>query len=228
MKKLFCLITIIGLFIVFTAPLAFSQDLDRKWFKMTYSAKGYVEGEESAVGSKASAKLVSYIQFVYNTAWSTTCPAGYTPQFYPFYEIHVWYHTTSGWDLSVWQGISTLAGPKTTYGLYGSPYHETTFLDNQFVWWAGFWNWLAFIQEEGGMIWADATMIIDIKRKNGQIISATFNAVACSTEIEASVGNVWGSCTLKGKLIKPESLPEGLDANGASPQFTNVDDCTAP
>ena len=41
MKKLYCLIAIIGLSMIFTAPLAFGQDLDGKWFQVTFSAKGY-------------------------------------------------------------------------------------------------------------------------------------------------------------------------------------------
>lgn len=46
MKKLYCLVAIIGLFVISMAPLAFGQDLDGKWFQVTFSVKGYEGGSD--------------------------------------------------------------------------------------------------------------------------------------------------------------------------------------
>ena len=51
MKNVYCLIAIIGLCMIFTTSLAFGQDLGGKWFQVTYSAKGYLGGDNYLVGS---------------------------------------------------------------------------------------------------------------------------------------------------------------------------------
>jgi hypothetical protein len=217
MKKLCCLIAVLGFIMIFTVPVAFCQDLDGLWFKTTVSGKGYVDDSANyAVGGKAAAKVVNYVQFVYNSAWSTACPG----QFYPFYEIHLWYPVGSGWDYEIYQGYNTFQSE--TYGLYGSPYYATIFLDKQFVMWAGYWNWLPF---QGRDFWADATMVIDIKRSSGSIKSATFNSATCSSEFLTPSGWAYGPCAIKGKLLQPEKLPAGLLAAGAGTQYTAGDTC---
>ena len=223
MKKIYCLIAITGFLMVCMSQFALCQDLDGKWFKMTFSGKGSSLENDNAVGAKkASGKVVNYIQFVYNTAWSTACPG----QFYPFYEIHVWYNLGMGWDYDVWQGKSDIGyyPSDNTFGFYGSPYRSKTFLDKQFVWWAGYWNWLPL---QDRTAWADAAIVIDIKRKDGSITTATLNGINCVAEFDATDGSyAMGSCTLKGKLIQPEDLPEGLPQTGAGPLFTDVDPCS--
>lgn len=225
MKRLFCLIAIIGLFVFFTVHVAFTQDLGGQWFKTTFSVKGNQVGNNYfSFGDKASVKTVNYLQFVYNNLWSTACPAGSTPQFYPFYEIHVWYPVGAGWGLAV----SEYIGPGTEYcnGIL-CPYKEEwvasekTFHDKQFVT-IGHGGWLTF-----GEGYADAVTVLDIKRDNGGVIkSATFKSYGCTSEF----GDGWslGSCTISGKLIKPETLPDGLDPAGIGPVFTTVDACVAP
>jgi hypothetical protein len=232
MKKLYCLIAIIGLFIVFTAPLAHAQHLNGEWFQVTFSAKGYLAGNNYfAVGDQVSVKTVNYLQFVYNDLWSTACPAGYTPQFYPFYEIHVWYPVGAGWEYYV----SDYVGPYADhcFGIL-CPYKEDwvvsekTFLDKQFVT-IGHGDWLRFgvggVPESGG---ADAVTILDIKRQGSSIKSATFKSYGCASEFSTGAGGALGSCTIKGKLIKPEKLPSGIPPAGVGPEFTTVDLCAPP
>ena len=229
MKNLYCLVTIIGLCMIFTAPLAFGQDLHGQWFQVTYSAKGYLSGNNYfSVADQVSVKTVNYLQFVYNDLWSTACPAGSDPQFYPFYEIHVWYPVGAGWE----HYVSEYVGPHSDhcFGIL-CPYKEEwvvaekTFLDKQFVT-LGHGDWLRFgvggIPESGG---ADAVTILNIKRKGGVIKSATLNSYGCSSEFTAGDGWALGSCTIKGKLIKPKKLPDGIDPAAAAPHFTVVDAC---
>ena len=232
MKKLYCLIAIIGLSMIFTAPLALAQHLDGEWFQVTFSAKGYLAGNNYfAVGDQVSVKTVNYLQFVYNDLWSTACPAGHTPQFYPFYEIHVWYPVGAGWEYYV----SDYVGPHADH-CFGvlCPYKEDwvvsekTFLDKQFVT-IGHGDWLRFggggVPESGG---ADAVTILDIKRQGSSIKSATFKSYGCASEFSTGAGGASGSCTIKGKLIKPEKLPNDIPQAGAGPVYTTVDPCTQP
>jgi hypothetical protein len=230
MKKLYCLIAIIGLSMIFTAPLALAQNLGGKWFQVTFSVKGYEGGSDYySVSDQVSAKTVNYFQFVYNDLWSTACPAGYTPQFYPFYEIHVWYPEGAGWN----SYVSDYVGPNAGDHCYGIlcprkeawAVPEKTFLDRQFVT-IGHGDWLAF---GGGSIlegWANAWTILDIKRDGvGAIKSATLKSFGCASEFAGG----GGSCTIKGKLIKPEKLPSGIPAAGlGGPVFTTVDACLGP
>jgi hypothetical protein len=225
MKRLYCLIAIIGLCMIFTAPLAFCQDLGGKWFKTTFSAKGYQGGTNYfEVDDKDSLKTVNYIQFVYNDLWSTACPAGFTPQFYPFYEIHVWYPVGTGWEYVVSDQFGP--GSERCFSIV-CPYKEgwvtaeKTFLDKQFVT-IGHGDRLVFGE---GVV--DAVTILDIKRdKGGAIKNATFKSYGCA--IEFGEGGSLGSCTITGKLIKPEKLPDGLNPEGVGLVFTTVDDCVAP
>jgi hypothetical protein len=232
MKNVFCLIAIIALCMIFTTSLAFGQDLGGKWFQVTYSAKGYLGGDNYfSVADQVSVKTVNYLQFVYNDLWSTACPAGSNPQFYPFYEIHVWYPVGAGWD----HYVSDYVGPHADhcFGIL-CPYKEAwvvsekTFLDKQFVT-IGHGDWLSFgvggVPESGG---ADAVTILDIKRKDGVIKSATFKSYGCASEFSTGDGGASGSCTIKGKLIKPEKLPDGIPPAGAAPYFTAVDACVGP
>jgi hypothetical protein len=229
MKKLYCLIAIISLAMIFTATLAHAQHLDGEWFQVTFSAKGYLAANNYGAGGPVSVKTVNYLQFVYNNHWSTACPEGSTPQFYPFYEIHVWYPVHGGWEYHV----SDYVGPQAEhcFGILCPRKEEwvseKTFLDKQFVT-IGHGDWLRF--GVGGVLGsgADATTILDIKRQGGIIKSATFKGYGCSSEFETTGGWSLGSCTIKGKLIKPEKLPDGIPPAGASPEFTTPDACVAP
>ena len=226
MKKLYYLIAMMGVFMIFTVSLVSGQDLDRKWFTMTFSPKGYAVGDDFAVGGTVSGKVVNYFQFVYNDLWSTACPAGYTPQFYPFYEIHVWYPVGGGWEHALAGNI----GPgEACYGiLCPDGEYAKTFLDRQLVT-IGHRDWLYF-QGDGVIAagYATTTTVLDIKRKGSTIKSATLNSYGCASEFETGGGWALGSCTVKGKLIKPEQLPDGLNPAGAGLHFTAVDACAAP
>jgi hypothetical protein len=225
MKKVYYLIAMIGVFMICTAPLVSGQDLDRKWFKMTFSTKGYMAGDDLAVEGKVSGKVVNYFQFVYNNLWSTACPAGYTPQFYPFYEIHVWYPVGGGWEHALAGNI----GPgEACYGiLCPDGDYAKTFLDRQFVT-IGHGDRLHFYGEGGLGNGAAVTTVLDIKRKGSAIKSATLNSYGCASEFNTGNGGSLGLCTLKGKLIEPEQLPDGLNPAGAGLYFTVVDACEAP
>ena len=78
MRKVYSVIAVICIFMLFTAPVAFGQDLDGIWFKVTYTAKGNIEGANEAIGQKQQAKVVNYIQLVYNDVWSTQCPGDFS------------------------------------------------------------------------------------------------------------------------------------------------------
>ena len=170
------------------------------------------------VGGTDSGKTVNYYQFVYNDLWSTACPAGYTPQFYPFYEIHLWYPVGGGWSSYIYGDFDAVDG---CYGmLYGCPNFQKTFLDRQFVANGHGNDWWNF---EGGDIlegWANGTTILDIKRQGSAIKSATLKSYGCTSEF-ATADSTWslGSCTIKGKLIKPEKLPDGIPPAGAGPDI---------
>ena len=84
------------------------------------------------VGGTVSGKTVNYFQFVYNDLWSTACPAGYTPQFYPFYEIHLWYPVGGGWSSYVSGDLVMLLTVVTVCSALRKMF-EKTFLDRQFV-----------------------------------------------------------------------------------------------
>ena len=215
---------------IFTTPLAHAQHLDGEWFQVTFSAKGYLAANNYGVGGPVSVKTVNYLQFVYNNHWSTACPEGSTPQFYPFYEIHLWYPAGAGWEYHV----SDYVGPQAEhcYGILCPRKEEwvseKTFLDKQFVT-IGHGDWLSF--GVGGVLegCANATTILDIKRQGGAIKSATFKSYGCSSEFAAGGSWALGSCTIKGKLIKPEKLPDGIPAGRRRrPQFTTVDLCAPP
>jgi hypothetical protein len=229
MKKLYCLVVISCFCMVFTASPVVAQHLDGEWFQVTYSAKGYLAANNYGVGSPVSVKTVNYLQFVYNDLWSTACPAGYTPQFYPFYEIHVWYPVGAGWE----HHVSDYVGPyaEHCFGILCPRMEdwvsEKTFLDKQFVT-IGHGDWLRF--GAGGVLGsgADATTILDIKRQGGIIKSATFKSYGCASEFTAGDSWALGSCTIKGKLIKPDKLPDGIPEAGVGPQFTTVDPCLPP
>ena len=233
MRKLYCLVAIIGLFMIFTAPLAFSQDslgLGGKWFQITFSAKGYsyptpYDPGNLAVGGANSGKVINYFQFVYNDLWSIACPAGSTYQYYPFYEIHVWYPAGSGWGYEVTGNI----GPGSNcYGMV-CPYYAKTYSDREFVT-IGHGDWLSFGAEGSLEAGADAVTILDIKRGSArEIKSATLKSYGCASEFGAGGGASLGSCTIKGKLIKSEKLPSGIPAAGVGPQFTDAPvGCVAP
>ena len=141
----------------------------------------------------------------------------------------MWYPVGGGWDYYV----SDYVGPHADhcFGIL-CPYkedwmvYEKTFLDKQFVT-IGHGDWLRFAvggdPESGG---ADAVTILDIKRKNGVITSATLKSYGCASEFSTAEGGALGSCTINGKLIKPEKLPDGIPPEGVGPEFTTVDPCT--
>ena len=227
MKRLYCLVLLSCFFMMFTAADVSAQHLGGKWFQVTFSVKGYeVFSEYYSVGNQVSAKTVNYLQFVYNDSWSTACPL---TQFYPFYEIHLWYPVGAGWN----SYVSDYVGPNAGDHCYGilCPRKEAwagsekTFLDRQLVT-IGHGDWLAF---RGGSIidgWANAWTVLDIKRDGaGAIKSATFKSFGCASEFAGG----GGSCTIKGKLIKPEKLPSGIPRAGlGGPVFTTPDPCTPP
>jgi len=217
MKKLYCLISMIGLLMIFTAPASLGQDLAGKWFQMTFSAKGYdYLWPDLIVGDANSGKVVNYYQFVYNDIWSTACPA----QFFPFYELHVWYPGFGGWEYYVSEHI----GPgETCYGIL-CPYYTKTSSDKQFVT-VGHGDWLYFQGGDFTSGWANAVTILALKRKEGAITSATLKSYGCISDSGTAAGSVGGSCTIKGKLIKPDKLPEGINPAGAGPYFTVPDSC---
>ena len=70
--------------------------------------------------------------------------------------------------------------------------------------------------------------VLDIKRKDGVIKSATFKSYGCASEFSTGGGGASGSCTINGKLINPEKLPDGIPPAGAAPYFTAVDACVRP
>ena len=121
----------------FYGPVAFSQDLDGIWFKVTYTAKGNIEGANEAIGQKQQAKVVNYIQLVYNDVWSTRCPGDFSP----FYEIHTWYPDGNVWD---YDNGAMNKDDEACYGTHGCPYQGKTFLDKQFVFYAGSGNILYY------------------------------------------------------------------------------------
>lgn len=220
MKKVCYIITVLGLFMLSTAPVAFGQDLNGKWFKTTFAAKGNIESDNGAVGQKQQAKVVNYIQFVYNDVWSTQCPG----DFYPFYEMHVWYPDGAGWSYS-YGAINS--DDKACYSMYGCPYQETTFLDKQFVLYTGNNNAMYFSGENVEYGDANATVTIDIKRgRDNGLKSATLTSLGCSGGFRNANGYTWGSCTIKGKKFNPEKLPEGIPPEGAARRFTIVPACT--
>lgn len=203
MKKIYCIIAVLGLFLLLAAPLAFAQDFNGLWFEVKLAEKGYVQGDNAAAGDKISAKFVNYVQFVYNTAGT-----------YPFYEMHVYYLRDATWYYHF--ATSDL----TSCLRYGGPTWDLTFLDKQFVTFGGFNEQWWFFENDGQYAWVQATVISNVKRKNGAVSSTTLTSEGCIAQIPLVGGDRnLGSCTIKGKLIKPEKLPDGIDPAGVGPQW---------
>ena len=220
MRKVFCIMAVLGMFILLTAPVVFGQDLDGKWFKVTFTAKGNIEADNGAVGQKQQASVVNYIQFLYNDVWSTQCPF----DFYPFYEIHTWYPDGDEWA-STYGAINK--ADEACYVLYGCPYQETTFLDKQFVLYDANDNGMYLSGESVLSGNANTTLIIDIKRgRDNGFKSATLKSLGCSGGFRTADGYSWGSCTINGKSINPDKLPEGIPHEGAARRFILVPACT--
>ena len=220
MRKVYSVIAVICIFMLFTAPVAFGQDLDGIWFKVTYTAKGNIEGANEAIGQKQQAKVVNYIQLVYNDVWSTQCPGDFSP----FYEIHTWYPDGNVWD---YDNGAINKDDEACYATYGCPYQGKTFLDKQFVFYAGSGNVLYYRGEDVQLGNSDAMMTINIKRgKNDEFKSATLTSIGCSGGFRNANGYTWGSCTIKGKTIDSDKLPEGISPEGAGVRFTIVPPCT--
>jgi hypothetical protein len=205
MKKMYCIIAVLGLFMFFTAPLAFGQDLGGAWFQVKFAGKGYVSNDlDASVGAKTQGNFVNYVQFVYNDLWA-----------FPFYEMHVWYPTAMGWTYYFDTGADDML-------LYGAPDWNLTFLDKQFATYGGYGTQWWYFADGEYFGWGSANVIIDVKRKNGAVNSATLQSLGCSGEGWTNNKDTYsyGGCTIKGKLVKAEKLPNGLDPAGNGPLYT--------
>jgi hypothetical protein len=204
MKKMYCITLALGLFILLATPLAFAQDLDGKWFEVKLAQKGYIRDKlTEAVGDKVSGKYVSYVQFVYNTAGT-----------YPFYEMHVYYPRDPGWNFYF---ESTDLNRSL---IYGGPDQNLTFLDKQFVTWGGTDKQWWYFENGDVFAYVNAMVIINVKRKAGVVSGATLTSEGCISQVGLKTHDyVGGSCTIKGKLIKSEILPDGIDPAGFGPQW---------
>lgn len=107
------------------------------------------------------------------------------------------------------------------------PYYQKSSADKQFVT-VGHGDWLYF--GGGGFTegWANALTMLALKRKSGSVTNGTLKSYGCISDSSTALGQIFGSCTIKGRLIKPESLPAGIDPAGTGPYHVLPEPCSPP
>jgi hypothetical protein len=107
MKKTACMTVCVALIALFTAPVAFGQALDGKWFQLKVSFKGYAF--EDSTLDKVSGSTTNYMRldwtgsayqcFIYTSDGSEIIQdSGFTPDSLEYYETAIDVDMTFGQD----------------------------------------------------------------------------------------------------------------------------------